>query len=126
MAMADLKIDIDGRMSIKTFLAKVNRMMYICNFVDGAYVTFYKTMRGYHIYINLFYVKLKPSEIIALQLYLGSDRERELFNLERTMRHIEGWNVLFCRKKKNNKEVSSEKFIEAVYVGVRNEDIKKK
>ncbi len=75
-----------------------------------ASVSLSATQRGTHATVELWDIELKPEEIVACQLYLGSDRARELFNIGRVHRkelHI--WNVLFRAKWKSGKKVSREK-----------------
>jgi hypothetical protein len=58
-----------------------------------------KTARGWHIVIcwNRFFT---PLEIVALQLALGSDIQRETYNLARVMsgKKSRRWNLLFKEK----------------------------
>jgi len=65
-----------------------------------------RTVRGWHV-VCRFREKLAPAESVALQFLLGSDREREVFNLARVIRsRLDGrrlgdrWNILYKRKVK--------------------------
>ncbi len=76
----------------------------------------YETAKGWHIYLTCTSEKpLTPLEIIIIQLALGSDYKRELFNLRRARAWLEGeeldegWNVLYRYKYKSGSLVSLEK-----------------
>lgn len=58
-----------------------------------------KTRRGWHMLI-LWNRTFTPIEIVALQCVLGSDRQREAYNLARVFSGVksERWNLLFERK----------------------------
>lgn len=58
-----------------------------------------KTAHGWHRVI-VWSRNFKPAETIAIQLLLGSDREREAFNLKRAMTgtRSDRWNLLFTYK----------------------------
>lgn len=61
---------------------------------------YHKTARGWHLTVQ-WNRKLGPGETVALQLLLGSDPDRELFNLSRLLRgggRSKRWNLLFERK----------------------------
>lgn len=72
-------------------------------------ITLKSTRKGTHALVELHDIILYPELVVACQLYLGSDRERELFNIGRIDRgELESWNVLFSSKWKNNKRISKE------------------
>lgn len=64
-------------------------------------IEYQKTRRGWHV-VLLLEQKLKPAETVALQAILGSDRQREAFNLARVLggKADESfrWNLLFDYK----------------------------
>jgi hypothetical protein len=75
-----------------------------------------ETQKGFHVLIEAeSKVDLNPEAIAFIQLYLGSDRYRELNNVRRILSYRSigvqptKWNVLFAGKRKHNGEVSTEK-----------------
>ena len=75
----------------------------------------YETSKGVHIYLDYESKRpLTPLEIIIIQLALGSDYKRELYNLRRARAWLDGeelesnWNTLFRYKYRNGKLVSHE------------------
>jgi hypothetical protein len=59
-----------------------------------------RTARGWHVIIR-WNRRFKPVEIVALQCVLGSDRQREAYNLARVFSgkaRNQRWNLLFERK----------------------------
>ena len=69
-----------------------------------SWVRYDRTRRGWHVVIRM-RDKRSPIECVALQAVLGSDRERETFNLARVMwARREGrrlgnrWNILYEKK----------------------------
>jgi len=74
-------------------------------------VKVYETSKGLHLYISLYSnVELTDEDIVVLQLALGSDYKRELFNWLRVRSNdkFKHWNVLFKVKYKNGKIISKE------------------
>jgi len=74
-------------------------------------VKVYETSKGLHLYISLYSnVELTDEDIVVLQLALGSDYKRELFNWlrVRSKDKFKHWNVLFKVKYKNGKIISKE------------------
>lgn len=69
----------------------------------------FATARGRHIYIELDR-EISNFDIVMIQLLLGSDPKRELFNLERLIQQKDHpmWNVLFKAKYRNGEKVSFE------------------
>jgi len=74
-----------------------------------------ETKKGFHFYHNVISERpLTPLEIIIIQLALGSDYKREVFNLRRARAWLDGeeledgWNTLFKYKYKKGKLVSNE------------------
>lgn len=65
-------------------------------------IEYHRTRRGWHVAIRLKGDGLKPAEICALQVLLGSDPRRETFNLSRVLsgkaEKNHRWNLLFDYK----------------------------
>lgn len=109
-----LKIDLDHTHSEKTLYTKVlNPYKTISELLELPLSTIeiYTTKHGYHIYIENPHFKFHTKMgIILLQLLLGSDKNRELFNYQRIIKEpkMQNWNVLFAQKYKGNKKISEE------------------
>jgi len=74
-------------------------------------VKVYETNKGLHLYIPICSnVELTDEDVVVLQLALGSDYKRELFNWLRVRSRdkFKHWNVLFKVKYKNGKIISKE------------------
>ena len=76
----------------------------------------YETKRGYHVRINTV-KKLKPVDVQMVQLLMGSDIHREIYNFLRRLdgRLINEWNKLYTKKylilgTQIKDELSSEKY----------------
>ena len=104
-----LKVDIDHKpLNRRAFDHRVVMLAKTLG-APWARVTIHATRKGSHATITLLQTRLAPGEIIASQLYLGSDPARELFNLGRvTHGETKGWNVLFCAKWKHGAQISKE------------------
>ena len=97
--MTLLKLDIDKKFNKKTlkeFITGLKSLMYISDFRYKK-IEVYETIKGYHIYIDLDNF-LSDLEICFYQLYLLSDRNRELYNLRRVLNNDKNFNVLFDKK----------------------------
>jgi len=111
-----LKLDFDFKpKNLKKFAEEfVNKLDFI-RYVMGIYVEsveVYETSKGLHIYVYVFTKRqLTNQDIVVLQLALGSDYKRELFNWVRVRQNndIKHWNILFRRKYENGKLVSMER-----------------
>ena len=71
----------------------------------------YETNKGYHFYLKVKTErKLTSKDVVVLQLALGSDYKRELFNWLRVRngRTSKKWNVLFKCKYNSKKRISEE------------------
>lgn len=113
---SQFKLDLDGNFDKEAFVKDLKKILWIFSW-SKAYVEIYKTERGHHIYVKTIPRKRISSLMIcAIQLYLGSDKERELFNIERIRRKEKDWNVLFVVKRKGDKVVSREKLLEKIAV----------
>ncbi len=116
-------VDIDFKPETKQrFMKLVDDFAWKMYFVSTSLnlrftdIEVYETSKGYHIYLYCDSGRpLIPLEIIIIQLALGSDYKREIFNLRRARAWLdgdeleEGWNVLFRYKYKHGKLVSYEK-----------------
>lgn len=102
--MTTVKLDID-QPRVPVLVAKVGRLARLCGWtVRGLIYT--RTRRGWHVEI-LVRERVPLLAVVAAQAVLGSDRNRETFNLMRAVRCARGgvprfWrervNVLFQRK----------------------------
>ena len=104
--MKILKVDLDDK-SENT----VNRFLFALSLLKEFY-TFekwevYETNKGLHIYL-LLTEHVEEKEVILLQCILGSDINRELFNLIRFLRNGKSKNVLFKRKRSSDGYISKE------------------
>lgn len=59
-------------------------------------IEYHRTKRGWHLAVK-WSRRMKPGEIVAIQVLLGSDRGREVFNLRRVLsgKTDRRWNLLF-------------------------------
>jgi len=102
-----IKVDIDSIYVDRDALKKrIKDIMRIYK-VNKVSVKEARTHKGYHFYVE-FPCDISDFEVIIIQLMLDSDLERELFNLERVKKGVQGWNVLFSVKKLKDKIVSRE------------------
>lgn len=91
-------IDVD----FKT-LPSMREVWRIIRFVglQPKWVRYDRTRRGWHIVIRQLRKDLSSSEIVALQIMLGSDRGRELFNLARVIANRREGASRWQRKRSN-------------------------
>jgi hypothetical protein len=115
-------VDIDYKYEDKERMVKMVSdfafKMYFVTDVLGVRFTgikVYETSKGIHVYLDAESERpLTPLEIIIIQLALGSDYKRELYNLRRARAWLDGeelennWNTLFKYKYKDGKLVSKE------------------
>jgi len=112
---ADILLDIDRkRISAREF---AERMHFITMFVSIEFkkLSVYETHKGLHIYLWCKDKKPSPQETVVIQLALGSDYRREIFNWLRVKDDTEDarWNILFQGKYNGNgKRVSQEEHSE--------------
>lgn len=114
----EFKIDIDYKPPNPLEFAKefANRIIFIFKTlgIEFESAEVYETNKGYHIYVYAYSSKqLTNEQIILVQLALGSDYKREVFNAIRVMSGAfpEGnrsWNVLFEYKMNKGKVISKE------------------
>ena len=115
-------VDIDFKPETKFLLIKLAedyswKMYFISTSLNLVFknTKVLETKKGFHFYHKVSSERpLTPLEIIIIQLALGSDYKREIFNLRRARAWLdgeeleEGWNVLFKYKYKSGKLVSYE------------------
>ena len=111
----ELKLDFDFKpRSAKRFAKEIaNKLNFLKTFfgIRVIDVKVYETSKGLHLYISLYSnVELTDEDIVVLQLALGSDYKREIFNWLRVRSRdkFKHWNVLFKVKYKNGKIISRE------------------
>lgn len=102
--MSEILLDYDGRLPSRT-LDRVQQVGKLCRWGIRA-VGFAKTRRGWHVTV-VTRRKLQPFAIVAAQAVLGSDLDREFFNLVRaSVLHVAPefwrqrgrWNTHYRRK----------------------------
>jgi hypothetical protein len=115
-------VDIDYKYEDRERMVKmvsdfVFKMYFVTDVLGVRFtgIKVYETNKGIHIYLDAESERpLTPLEIIVIQLCLGSDYKRELYNLRRARAWLDGeelennWNTLFKYKYKNGKLVSKE------------------
>jgi len=115
-----IKIDIDHRRNYKRTKSSVNFYLRWIDYyfqIFPCVVTANKTHKGFHFVVATSH-KFEPPYIIAFQLIIGSDRIRELRNLNRVASGMtNNWNLLFSEKfRKISKDeietISKEKLID--------------
>jgi len=111
----ELKLDFDFKpRSAKRFAKEIaNKLNFLKTFfgIRVIDVKVYETNKGLHVYISLYSnVELTDEDVVVLQLALGSDYKREIFNWLRVRSRdkFKHWNVLFKVKYKNGKIISKE------------------
>ena len=111
----ELKLDFDFKpRSAKRFAKEIaNKLNFLASYfsISVIDVSVYETNKGLHLYISIYSsVELDDRDIVVLQLALGSDYKRELFNWLRVRSNdkFKHWNVLFKVKYKNGKIISKE------------------
>ena len=111
----ELKLDFDFKpRSAKRFAKEIaNKLNFLASYfsIRVIDVKVYETNKGLHLYIPICSnVELTDEDIVVLQLALGSDYKRELFNWLRVRSNdkFKHWNVLFKVKYKNGEIISKE------------------
>lgn len=104
---SEIKLDMDEKN--KSFFEDLALLSRFFNFrIKG--IKAVKTRHGKHVRIWIDRV-FEPEDIVFFQIFLGSDKKRELFNWLRVRSGCERWNVLFKEKykfKKGKLELLSE------------------
>lgn len=96
-----LKLDYDFTDAIKLRrLFRDNRYIFKKLGLKVSKLKVFNTLNGYHVYIILKNKDLNDYDILILQILLGSDKQREIFNFQRLRSKIfkDKWNVLFSLK----------------------------
>jgi hypothetical protein len=116
--LVDIDYKYEDRERMVKMVSDFAFKMYFVTDVLGVKFTeikVYETSKGIHVYLDAESERpLTPLEIIVIQLALGSDYKRELYNLRRARAWLDGeelensWNTLFKYKYKNGKLVSKE------------------
>jgi hypothetical protein len=129
--MTELKIDIDRDKTIRNsemfhrerFEKQVKKLLQIYG-LEWARTEVYTTKHGYHVYCELNGEQyLTATDVILCQALLGSDPDREMYNLHRIKHPVESvfkdvWNVLFSTKWKGGHVWSREKKKESFIITV--------
>jgi len=110
--MKFLKLDLDGKNGLDTFLNRMWIMKYLGLKVTDVKV--YHTTNGYHLVLELDN-EIDNVKAILIQAILGDDYRRAACLLLRVERGCKDWNVLFRQKYKINRlgqrvKVSEEKY----------------
>jgi hypothetical protein len=116
--LVDIDYKYEDRERMVKMVSDFAFKMYFVTDVLGVRFTgikVYETSKGIHMYLDAESERpLTPLEIIIIQLALGSDYKRELYNLRRARAWLDGeelensWNTLFKYKYRNGKLVSKE------------------
>ena len=116
--LVDIDYKADSREKMKKIAEDFAVKMYYTSKILGLEFTdmeVYETAKGFHIYLDAESKRpLTPVEIIIIQLALGSDYKRELFNLRRARVWLDGedldpnWNVLYKYKYNHGRLASNE------------------
>jgi len=94
----ELKIDIDGKLNEKEIVKRLFLLQKFLQF-KGIGIDKKKTKHGWHLRFGFTTEReLDDRDIVFLQLFLGSDRNREMFNWLRVKSGCTKWNVLFKEK----------------------------
>ncbi len=103
--LVDIDFKPDNPMKFsKEFYEKLDFVRYLLR-IDIDEVEVFETRRGIHIYVYASSNrKISDEEIVVIQLALGSDYKRELFNWTRVISNPKPkhWNVLF----KDNEKIT--------------------
>ncbi len=105
MEVSVVKVDIDYKppnvsLFAKEFAKKLKFVSKLLNLTVES-VEAFETEKGYHVYVYFSGSrKLEDVEILVIQLALGSDYKRELYNMTRVLseKYNGKWNVMFKYK----------------------------
>ena len=93
------KVDIDRKpLDVRDFVWRLVMVEEILGCKIGR-IGILETAKGYHVYVEVI-GELDNKDLIIVQLALGSDYIRELYNLRRVKNCVRNWNVLFTAKYK--------------------------
>jgi len=98
--MKTLKLDLDGKYSLSTFLDRIWILKYLGLRITK--VRIYDTTNGFHAQLTCDN-QINDVKAAFIQALLGSDYRREFCNLLKIERGSKNWNVLFKRKWKTDK-----------------------
>ena len=99
MPIKILKLDLDGKDSIDTFLSRLWIIKYLGIAVQDVKV--YDTVNGYHVYLYCDN-EIDDLRAILFQALLGDDYRRALCSYLKLIHGAENWNRLFKAKYKVN------------------------
>ena len=112
----ELKLDIDFKPTDTNKLVDqiIERVIFLEDVFCVQFEKFevFETNKGLHIYVKIGSKnKLKNTDIVVLQLVLGSDYKREIYNWMRVRNggNVKYWNKLFKKKTVKGVVVSEEK-----------------
>jgi len=98
--MKTLRLDLDGKYGLSTFLERTWILKYLGVKVVG--VKIHHTMNGFHARL-ICDNRIDDVKAAFIQALLGSDYRRELSNLLKIERGSKNWNVLFKQKWKTDR-----------------------
>lgn len=94
----ELKLDIDGKFEEKEIIKRLAMLHKFLKARDFS-IDKKKTRHGHHLRISFTTLReLDDRDIVFLQLFCGSDRNREMFNFLRVKSGSKYWNALFREK----------------------------
>ena len=97
-----IKIDLDGKNSLGTFISRMWMIKYLGLYIDNIKV--YDTRKGYHVYLHLAQT-LENWEILLIESILGDDPVRVMCSYVKLRQGVEGIekiDVLFMEKYRVN------------------------
>ena len=126
--MSELRMDYDG-ISFDAVKQIFQHRGWIIRFFKLDWVDVCETRKGFHVRIKI-NKKLDDRDILLLQILLGSDINREIYNFVRQQNGelLSNWNRLYTKKwivlgTKIIEEISEEKYSEEKSKDVENEII---
>ena len=115
----EIKLDYDKITSKDVGLIFEHRAWFLKSFGIER-VRAFQTKRGYHVRVDV-EEYLTPEEVLLVQMLMGSDIYREIFNFlrKRDGKLIENWNKLYTKKylvlgTKIKKVISSERYLKGL------------
>jgi hypothetical protein len=126
--MSELRMDYDG-ISFEDVKQIFQHRGWIIRFFKMVYVDVSKTRKGYHVRIKI-QKKLDDRDLLLLQILLGSDINREIYNFVRQQNGelLKNWNRLYDKKHiilgtKIVEDIGEEKYSESMSKEVEDEII---
>jgi len=120
--MKTLKLDLDGKYGLSTFLDRVWILKYLG--IKVVNVRIHHTMNGFHARL-VCDNDIDGVKAAFIQALLGSDYRRELCNLLRIERGSKDWNTLFKQKWKTDKLGSEVLISQEIYDGELSEKVRR-